>query len=119
MAFLQHLGSTLKTVLHIGVEAAAVAEPTVRLAFPEVIPLYQSTLSLAAGPEALAPQQPHSNGDWAVETVTASGHAASSGTGLGANEQYQLANGGYPEVGFRCCQYDQPDSRAGSSDPAA
>jgi hypothetical protein len=37
MTFLQHLGSTLKTVLHIGVEAAAVAEPVVGLAFPEVI----------------------------------------------------------------------------------
>jgi hypothetical protein len=55
MTFLQHLGSTLKTVLHIGVEAAAVAEPIVALAFPEVIPLYQSTLGLAAGAEALAP----------------------------------------------------------------
>ena len=56
MTFLQHLGSTLKAALHIGVEAATVAEPIVALAFPEVIPLYQSTLGLAAGAEALAPR---------------------------------------------------------------
>ncbi len=56
MTFLQHLGSTLKAALHIGVEAATVAEPIVALAFPEVIPLYQSALGLAAGAEALAPR---------------------------------------------------------------
>src|ERR1700748_1981243 len=55
MTFLQHLGSSLKKVLHIGIEVAAVAEPVVALTYPEVIPLYQSTVGLAAGAEALAP----------------------------------------------------------------
>ena len=55
MTFLQHLGSSLKKALHIGVEVAAEAEPIVALAFPEVMPLYQSTVGLAAGAEALAP----------------------------------------------------------------
>jgi|SRR5580698_7974981 len=55
MTFLQHLGSTLKKVLHIGIEVATDAEPIVTLAFPEVLPLYQSTLGLATGAEALAP----------------------------------------------------------------
>ena len=55
MTFLQHLGNTLKKVLHIGIEVATDAEPIVALAFPEVVPLYQSTLGLATGAEALAP----------------------------------------------------------------
>ena len=55
MTLLQHLGSTLKKALHIGIEAATVAEPIIALAFPEIIPLYQSTLGLATGAEALAP----------------------------------------------------------------
>jgi len=55
MTFLQHLGGTLKKVLRIGVEVATDVEPIVALAFPEIIPLYQSTLGLAAGAEALAP----------------------------------------------------------------
>jgi hypothetical protein len=55
MTFLQHLGNSLKKALHIGVEVAAEAEPIVALAFPEVMPLYQSTVGLAAGAEALAP----------------------------------------------------------------
>ena len=55
MTFLQHLGSSLKKALHIGVEVAVEAEPIVALAFPEVMPLYQSTVGLAAGAEALAP----------------------------------------------------------------
>jgi hypothetical protein len=44
MTLLQHLGSTLRKALHIGEEVAAVAEPVVAIAFPEVIPPYQSTL---------------------------------------------------------------------------
>ena len=44
MTFLQHLGSSLKKALHIGVEVAVEAEPIVALAFPEVMPLYQSTV---------------------------------------------------------------------------
>jgi hypothetical protein len=55
MTFLQHLGGTLKKALRIGITVATDAEPIVALAFPEVIPLYQSTLGLATGVEALAP----------------------------------------------------------------
>jgi hypothetical protein len=54
MTFLQHLGSTLKSVLHIGEEVATVAAPVVAIAFPEVFPLYQTTLGLATGAEAMA-----------------------------------------------------------------
>jgi hypothetical protein len=51
MEFLQHLGGTLKKVLHIGLEVAANVEPIVALPFSEGIPLYQPTLGLATDAE--------------------------------------------------------------------
>ena len=54
-SFLQHLGSILKNILHIGEEVATVAEPIIAVSFPEVLPLYKSALGLAAGAEAMAP----------------------------------------------------------------
>lgn len=47
MTFLQHAGSILKKILHIGEEAAIVAAPFVTVAFPEIAPLYTSTIGLA------------------------------------------------------------------------
>lgn len=54
MTFLQHLGSALKKVLHIGEEAAIIAAPIVTIAFPEIAPLYTSTIGLAVTSEASA-----------------------------------------------------------------
>lgn len=55
MSFLQHLGSTLKKILGIGVKVATVAEPIVDIAFPAVAPLYNSAIGLAAAAEGIAP----------------------------------------------------------------
>jgi hypothetical protein len=54
MTFLQHLGSTLRNALHIGEQVAVAAEPVVAIAFPQIVPLYQTTLGLATGAEAMA-----------------------------------------------------------------
>lgn len=50
-SFLQHLGSVLRNILHIGEEAAVVATPIVTMAFPEIAPLYTSALGLAISAE--------------------------------------------------------------------
>lgn len=55
MTFLQHLGNILKSILHIGEEAAVIAQPLVAAAFPEIAPLYTSALGLAVTAEASAP----------------------------------------------------------------
>ena len=54
MSFLDHLGNVVKRILHIGDEAAILAEPFVVAAFPEVAPLYNSALGLAATVQAAA-----------------------------------------------------------------
>ena len=51
MSFLQHVGGIFKKVLGI----AAAAEPIITVAFPEVAPLYNTTVGLAIGAEAMAP----------------------------------------------------------------
>jgi hypothetical protein len=53
-SFLQHLGSILMKILHIGEQAAIVAAPVVQLAFPEVAPLYTSAIGLAIAAETTA-----------------------------------------------------------------
>src|SRR5277367_4746150 len=55
MTFLQHLGSTLKKILGIATQVAADAEPIIDIAFPAIAPLYNTTVGLATGAEALAP----------------------------------------------------------------
>lgn len=55
MTFLQHVGSILRKVLHIGIEAAQDAEPAVDLAFPQLAPLYNSAVGLAFSTEATIP----------------------------------------------------------------
>lgn len=55
MTFLQHLGSIVKKVLHISVEAAEIAAPIVNIAFPNVAPIYMSALGLAVGAEGISP----------------------------------------------------------------
>lgn len=52
--FLQHVGQALRKVLHIGEEAAIVAEPIIAAAFPDVTPLFQSAIGLAQAAEATA-----------------------------------------------------------------
>ncbi len=52
--FLQHTGSVLRKILHIGEEAAAVATPLVEAYFPEVAPLFISGIGLAQAAEATA-----------------------------------------------------------------
>ena len=51
--FLQHLGSILRTMLHIGEEAATIAAPFVAVEFPAIIPLYSGVLGLATGAEGM------------------------------------------------------------------
>jgi len=55
MSFLQHVGSIFKKALGIATAVAQVAEPIVAVAFPEVAPLYNTTVGLAIGAEAMAP----------------------------------------------------------------
>ncbi len=55
MSLLQHLGSILKRILHIGEVAATVAEPFILAEFPAIAPLYTSALGLAITAEASAP----------------------------------------------------------------
>jgi hypothetical protein len=71
MTFLQHVGSVLKKILHIGVEVATEAEPIIAVAFPEVMPLYQSTLGLATGAEAMAPTATGTGAQKLSQLVTA------------------------------------------------
>ena len=58
VSVLQHIGQVLRKALHIGEEIAAVAEPIVALRFPEVAPLYASTLGMAVQSEALLGSEP-------------------------------------------------------------
>lgn len=54
MNILSHIGSVLKKILHIGEEAAVVAQPFITLAFPEIAPLYASAIGLALAAQASA-----------------------------------------------------------------
>lgn len=54
MTFLQHVGSILKKVLHIGTEVAQAVEPEVDLLIPDIAPLYNSAVGLAFTAEASA-----------------------------------------------------------------
>lgn len=76
MTFLQKLGADLKKILHIGVEVATDAAPIIDIAFPSIAPLYNSTLGLATGAEAMA----------------------ASSTGTGAQKLQQLVAGLLPQA---------------------
>jgi hypothetical protein len=54
MTFLQHVGSIVKKVLHIGEEAATLAAPIINIAFPNVAPIYNSAIGLALQAEGTA-----------------------------------------------------------------
>lgn len=53
-SFLDHLGSILRTILHIGETLATVAEPEIALAFPQILPIYSTALGLAVSAQATA-----------------------------------------------------------------
>lgn len=52
MSFLQHVGSILRSILHIGEQTAIIAAPFVTTAFPELAPIYTSAIGLATAAEA-------------------------------------------------------------------
>jgi hypothetical protein len=54
MTFLQHAGSILRKILHIGEDAAIVASPFISIAFPSIAPLYNSAIGLAEAAEGTA-----------------------------------------------------------------
>lgn len=53
-SFLSHVGGFLRRLLHIGEEAALIAQPIITAAFPDVAPLFNSAIGLALGAEATA-----------------------------------------------------------------
>lgn len=52
MSFLKHVGNFFRSVLHIGEEVAMVASPIIKVAFPDVSPLFNSAIGLAIAAEA-------------------------------------------------------------------
>jgi hypothetical protein len=54
MSFLSHFGGILRKILHLGEEAAIMAEPIVDLGFPAIAPLYNTSIALALAEEATA-----------------------------------------------------------------
>jgi len=60
--FLQHVGSFFKDIFKVGTEVAAVAEPIVDLAFPEIAALYNSAINAAMQAESAATAAGQQNG---------------------------------------------------------
>lgn len=58
MNFLDHVGSVLKKIFHIGEEAAIIARPFIDVAFPEIAPLYNSAFGLMGALQAAVVSTP-------------------------------------------------------------